>query len=605
MGGISGFVARSEAGEALQARLLESAQARLGAPTYSCRHASLWGPTGIGRRSGVARIVAAGTVHNSNDIGRELGIPPPTSAVSLLGEAFAEWGRRACQKIHGDWCAAAWDPVTRELLVARDPYGNTSLYYHSSRDVFAFSTSQDDLKALDLTPAILNDLYLAQVLVTWPAYHGTRTINSAIKRLPPAHLAIVAGQKLELCNYWRLEDTSAIRLARRADYVERFKELFDQAVRQRLPSEGSVATTLSAGLDSGSVALTAAPRLAESGRRLAAYVSTPLSDPSAFIGRGIGNEFALAAETARMGHTIDLHPIVADHVSPIVAIREMLRILKAPEHAAGGMYWLLEVFRTAAQDGNRTVLTGQMGNCGASWAGDPTSLPIKWQMARYGLSHMAKLRLRRLMPWPVERAYRRMHRGDRFVSSPIRQDFADRLNLSEQMDDDRMAGFYLPIRDERMRSLRPGALANGFFYADLGAALGVRITDPTADPRLLEFCVAIPDQIFVDAETGMDRWLIREAMRGKLPESVRLNRRKGRQSGDLVCRLRSHATDVEQALAEIEHGPGAEFVDVPKMRAVWDRIRTEDSPEALALAITHTTRGIMAGLFVNGFGTLY
>jgi asparagine synthase (glutamine-hydrolysing) len=136
----------------------------------------------------------------------------------------------------------------------------------------------------------------------------------------------------------------------------------------------------------------------------------------------------------------------------------------------------------------------------------------------------------------------------------------------------------------------------------MGAAAGLEIRDPTADARVLSFCCSVPDTVFMDPQTGLDRWLIREAMKRRLPDSVRLNRRRGRQAADLVPRLRQSAAEVESALAEVESGPAAEYVSVPAMRAAWHRVRTEDTPEAFQLAVTVLTRGIMAGFFVNGFG---
>jgi len=91
-------------------------------------------------------------------------------------------------------------------------------------------------------------------------------------------------------------------------------------------------------------------------------------------------------------------------------------------------------------------------------------------------------------------------------------------------------------------------------------------------------------------------------MKGRLPDSVRLNRRRGRQAGDLVPRLRASADEVESALSEIAEGPAAEYLDVDRMREVWAGIRTEDTPQSFRLAISVLTRGIMAGLFINGFG---
>jgi asparagine synthase (glutamine-hydrolysing) len=118
---------------------------------------------------------------------------------------------------------------------------------------------------------------------------------------------------------------------------------------------------------------------------------------------------------------------------------------------------------------------------------------------------------------------------------------------------------------------------------------------------VLAFTLSVPDAIFIDPASGQDRWLIREAMLGRLPDEVRLNRRRGRQAGDLIPRLRACAHEVDAALDELDRGPAAAFVDVPHMRRVWELIRLHDTPAAFRLATTVLTRGIMAGLFVNEF----
>ena len=133
----------------------------------------------------------------------------------------------------------------------------------------------------------------------------------------------------------------------------------------------------------------------------------------------------------------------------------------------------------------------------------------------------------------------------------------------------------------------------------MGAAYGLEIRDPTADARVLAFTFSVPDHIFIDTETGLDRWLIRAAMQDRLPDAVRLNRKLGRQAGDLVQRLRACSSEVESALDELVRGAAVEYVDVPYIREVWQMIQTQDTPEAFHKSITVLTRGIMAGLFVN------
>jgi asparagine synthase (glutamine-hydrolysing) len=80
---------------------------------------------------------------------------------------------------------------------------------------------------------------------------------------------------------------------------------------------------------------------------------------------------------------------------------------------------------------------------------------------------------------------------------------------------------------------------------------------------------------------------------------VRLNRRRGRQAGDLVPRLRASAPEVEGALATVERGPAAEYVDVGWMRKAWRTIQVDDSMRSLRMADRILTRGIMAALFIE------
>jgi asparagine synthase (glutamine-hydrolysing) len=149
--------------------------------------------------------------------------------------------------------------------------------------------------------------------------------------------------------------------------------------------------------------------------------------------------------------------------------------------------------------------------------------------------------------------------------------------------------------------LQPGRSTVGATYAELGAAYGLEIRDPSADVRLLEFALSVPDEIYIDPQTATNRWLIREAMKGRLPEEVRLNRRRGRQAADLVTRLRDSAAEVECVLNELDSGPAAAYLDVSYMRDVWEMVKAQDSPEALSKARKILMRGIAAGLFVNHF----
>lgn len=545
-------------------------------------------------------LVSAGRIHNRAELARALDCDPArVSDNTLFAHAHSRWGDRACHHIHGDWSYAFWSGANRTLTLARDRSGNTQLFYYANERVFAFATSINDLLALNLGPIAMDELYLAQTLISWTAYHGSRTIYSQIQRLPPAHILRTSPGRFDLDRYWRPDEIEPLRLRKRMDYVEGFREIFDRAVAERLSEGLQIAATLSGGLDSGSVAATAGRLLGVQGRRLSAYVATPTGDTAPYCGDLFGDEFPFALETSNACAAIDLHRVDAADVSPIAALREVLDITRHPEHAAGNVYWLLELYRTAARSGAKIILTGQMGNGGMSWTGSPGAWPLFHQLHREGWSSLARRRLREALPTALRTSYRRVRRPAKFTTSAIRQDFADRINLPWLWSSDPQTDPYQNSRDARLAILRPGASILGAGHAALGAAAGIEVTDPTADPRVIEFCLSVPDSVFVDAASGTDRWLIREAMRGRLPEKVRCNDRIGQQAGDLVPRLRAHAAEVFAALEEVAAGPGAEYVDTAKMAEVWRRVQTEDSPTAFRLSATLLTRGIMAGLFVN------
>ena len=93
--------------------------------------------------------------------------------------------------------------------------------------------------------------------------------------------------------------------------------------------------------------------------------------------------------------------------------------------------------------------------------------------------------------------------------------------------------------------------------------------------------------------------MMRAAMAGLLPDEVRLNRKRGRQSADLAGRLRASADEVEAALAAVDTAPANAYVDVAKMRRAWADVQREATALTTHRAGTILLRGLMAGLFLN------
>jgi asparagine synthase (glutamine-hydrolysing) len=497
---------------------------------------------------------------------------------------------------------AAWHPAEHRLFLARDQLGSSSLYYQLNSAVFAFASSQRQLLALGAGKPELDELYLAQYLVSWPAYHRGSRGASGIKRLAPGHQLTITPRGLEVRRYWQVEDVAELHLPSRQDYARELRNHLDQAVGARLPPSGKVGITLSGGLDSGSIAATAAAQLRPEAKRLMGFTSVPMQDATLDLPGRFGDELPFAERTAAYAGNIDLFAEDATRHSPVNGIRHALGILGHPVHAAANLFWILALLEAARDHDCKVMLTGQQGNPVISWRGGVLSQPLRYQARKLGARGLAKAQLKTRIPRIALKSWACLNLDpDWYRKSAIHPGFAKRLGLAKARlrDPDE---YVRPALEQRLSMLNPSRSSLGAAWGVLGAHYGLQIWDPTSDARLVSFSLSVPDWVFIDPRTGMDRWLIREAMRGRLPDEVRLNRRKGKQAADLVPRLRASAEEVDGALDELALGPAADYVDVQYMRETWRLIQREDTRETLRKAGTVLMRGIMGGLYVNSLG---
>ena len=517
------------------------------------------------------------------------------SDLDLVERAYLRWGERCVEHLRGDWALAIWQPAARRLFLARDQFGITSLYYAVEAGAVAFATLRKPLLAWERKLAAADDLYLAHLLLSWKVYNGGSTPHAAIRRLPPAHtLTVTADGAIVTHCYWRMMDAvSEQPPSTLAEAAAEARIHFDAAVRCRLRPGETVATSLSGGIDSSAVALTAAEMLQAGQDTLRGYTAVPLSAQNLDEGRWFGNEWQLASVAARQALNLSHFPVRSTATTPLDGIRESLWIHDGPVHAAGNAYWMHDLMRMAQADGCQVLLTGQTGNLGISWTGEDRSRPGPRAL------------LRRILPASLRTAVKRRRLARAIAhgeDTAIHPDLARRTDvLTAQLDDPYhpLAAVKETALERRVRMLGAGRTIVGCLLAEHGHAFGLDIRDPTADIRLLTYCLSVPPHLFVDPQTGMDRMLMRAAMADRLPDEVRLNRRRGLQAADIIPRLRADRDAMEACLDELARGDAIHYVSLPRLRQVWQDVLARDDRATHIAAKAVLLRGIMAGLFVQ------
>lgn len=527
----------------------------------------------------------------------------------LILRAYRKWGVDCPDHLLGDWSFAVWDEKKKRLFLARDHRGNTALYYYLDHKIFAFASS---IKALLVLPGIklqINELYLAQKLVSWRPDPPENTIYEGIKRLPDAHAMLVTPDQVKIWRYWFMENTPELRLKSEQEYIEGFIEHYQEAVRCRLRSYRPVCAQLSSGLDSGSVVALAAEEMRKQGKRLQAYTSVPAFVIDYQLPQSrYGDEWPLTSATAAHCGNVDLQAISAKNLAPIQAIHRSLEIHHEPLHAASNMYWMLQLLESAKSKEFGALLTGQWGNGTISWGGWLGSISLFTLIRQRKLKQIIWYKiLAPTLPASVYAYYRRLRskRDEEPWSgySAINPHFARRINLLERMrsfgHDPTFSNVFRSSRDARFNLLIPGKSTWDALHAEMGAAYDVEVRDPTMDKRLVEYCLGIPDNFYI-TNNESKRLIIRQAMDGYLPDEVRLNKRRGLQAADIGYRLLSDAQNMEMSLAILRNSRHAQtYVDMDKMQMIWEKLQQKVDSQGTMDSITILLRGLMMGLFLT------
>ena len=179
-----------------------------------------------------------------------------TTDVELILHAYHTWGEDCVNHLLGDFAFAIWDGRRRRLFCARDQFGVKPFYYAHVGNSLIFSNTLNCVRIHPAVSAELNDSAIGDFLLFGFNQEPATTTFADIKRLPPAHSLTWSKNTLRVNRYWALPTNGHIRYKRPNDYVDRFRELLQIAVRDRLRTD-RVGVFMSGGLDSPAVSATA------------------------------------------------------------------------------------------------------------------------------------------------------------------------------------------------------------------------------------------------------------------------------------------------------------------------------------------------------------
>ena len=210
-------------------------------------------------------ITADAIIDNREELIKVLDLDKDITDSQLILNAYLKWQEECVQHLIGDFAFVIYDEIKERLFAARDHVGKRTFYYIFKENEFTFSTSIKPLAEMKsvLESLVINEKWLIDYLAIEGAISSidlNETIYKDIRQLPPAHCLMVSKNGIAVKQYWFPEKIEQIKMSDE-EYVEKFKEIYQEAVECRLRTSKNIGIMISSGLDSTSVAAFAADSL--------------------------------------------------------------------------------------------------------------------------------------------------------------------------------------------------------------------------------------------------------------------------------------------------------------------------------------------------------
>jgi asparagine synthase (glutamine-hydrolysing) len=453
-----------------------------------------------------------------------------TGDTEVLLAAWRQWGERAVDRLIGMFTFVIWDRQRGEAFGARDRFGIKPLFVYEAPDIVILASEIKAIHASGVYAHGENWQSIGRYLVSGQIDDGQATCFEGIEQIAAAHTFRVGpvGQVRQE----RYFDWPTELLERADDAPHVVGEMFEESVRLQTRSDVPVGVCLSGGIDSTAILCAIARHrksIGDSSPLLAFSYNAPEYDESRYV-----------AETIReTGAT--LVPLETDVRTTWANLPRVLHFHDEPVHSMTALVGF-QLMGLARRHGALVILNGQ--------GADETLAGY----SNYHMSHWVTLVLQG-RPWHALREIDAYARASGANSRSLAMQVAQTVTFRGMR---LLPGYAQAARIARDAELR----ANPWFTPDMmrrvpdrglvgspgldalqrtsvsssplplylriedrnSMSHGVEMRVPFLDHRLASYALSLPMDWRMRGP--WNKHVLREAMRGRMPESVRTRRDK-------------------------------------------------------------------------------
>lgn len=460
-------------------------------------------------------------LHNRDELINKLGFDKlqysKTPDSYLVLAAYKKWGQECVHHLDGEYVYAIWNRESQELFVSKDKVGNKCLYYYDATEYLIFSSEIGSITSVKKTENFFDE----EIIVNAFLHEGNHecTYNKEIKTLLGATNLSVKRNEIKLYKYWYLQAHGKYNFSKPESWAECIRELFIRSIEERINTTQPIGIKLSGGLDSSSIACVLAKVLVNKNLPLYSYSSAP------------PNDFPTNKndESHYRKMVLDLHPNILNNEVHAKGTNPFLNLDKAfdiDENIPWIFHYMdLAIMEAAASDKVKIMYSGLGGDHSVSSQG-PTLIP---QLINSGriitviklLRELAKSKglqfskvffheclsktsvakfIFSLYRWHESSLFNRGFLNNYpILKAPPYRPISHRVNVG-------LTGKFIQVLEPRHE------------------CYGMSSANPFFDVQLLELMEDVPKELYL--KHGFKRYIFREAMKGILPEGIRLRHSK-------------------------------------------------------------------------------
>jgi len=435
-------------------------------------------------------------------------------------------GFEAFQSLRGMFALAIYDKQSKQLILARDFFGIKPLYYwKKGNHVGAFSSEIKSFLTLsEFTPEV-NETAVCHYL-SFQYNPLAETFFKNVFKLPPAHYMTIDAKTgaAELKRYWRFEfkqDNSVDEEATKQKIFETMKD----SVAHHMIADVPVGSFLSGGIDSSIIAFLM--QKIRGDKKIKTF-TVGFDSPAGELSEG-----REALETAKPLGTLH-HEITVGAEEYFEALPKALWHFDEPvaDPSALGLYFLA---REAAKH-VKVVLSGE----GSDELFGGYNIYLE-PFARRWISWLPRVMLQALARMPfrgsnyAKRAFSKLE--DWYIGNASVFKLAEisklwKSDMSKTVFDTRLAGLYGRVTDLSDSTKMQYIDINTWLVGDILAkadkmtmAHSLELRVPFLDVEVAKLAATLPNRF--KWRGGVTKYLLREAFKKVLPESVRTRRKLG------------------------------------------------------------------------------